>query len=567
MIPPAKASPGDASARHCTQSRPGQETKEMIKLFKPPRRAIAAGAPLPGIEHIVVVMLENRSFDNLLGTLYPPSSGFDGIPAGASNSYKDVFDETITVAATNTPPSGNKLTITPFPDPGESFDDMSEQIFGHPSGTVPAMAGFAQNYYEVNLLSDTANPGDIMCYFTPDQLAVTSALASGYAVCDQWFAAGPVQTFPNRMFCHCATPSTHTSLLGNLDARVNDADYVVRLADNIEAVAGAVTDTSIFELLDGTGGPDPANWKVYFHDVPLSVINSYVNDAWTNGSPCVASYDGSDYDPPYGTSFLTDVVNDNLPSYSFIEPRYYDNYSGSGLPPNSNHPGGASFPFGGKPIDVIEGELFLLNLYATLALSPQVFEKTLLIVTYDEHGGTYDHVGPNTAPFAASAPSPFTVMPSNFDFTSLGVRVPTFFVNPSIPSGTVYRPPPPQSGKPYYPFDHTSIIATLCAQFGLAGPLTPRDAAAPILSGLISQGATPRPEAAAKAELARLRAWANAAATVEAHQAARPGPRKTPAEHDRLLVERVRAKQTGQRRYGIAAAPSCELTLPCSSLP
>jgi phospholipase C len=543
----------------------------MAQLFKPRRRQIAVGAPLPGIEHVVVVMLENRSFDNVLGTLYPPSAKFDGLPLSGSNSYKNVFDETLTVKVTNTPPSGNALSITPFPDPGESFDDMGEQIFGYPSGTAPAMSGFAQNYYDVNLLSESANPGDIMCYFTPDQLPITSALASSYAVCDQWFAAGPVQTFPNRMFCHCATPSTHTSLLGNLDARVNDIDYIVRLADNVEAVAGTVTDTSIFELLDGGSGPDPANWKVYFHDVPLSVINSYVNDAFKSGSPCVASYDGSDYNPPYGTSFLNDVVNDNLPAYAFIEPRYYDNYSGSGLPPNSNHPGGASFPFGGPPIDVVQGELFLLNLYATLALTPEVFAKTLLVVTYDEHGGTYDHVGPNTAPFASSVPSPFTAMPGNFDYTSYGVRVPTFFINPYIASGTVHRPPPQQGKQPCYPFDHTSIIATLRAQFGLAGPLTPRDAAAPILSGLIAAEARPRPAEATKAELARLRAWAMVAARSKQYATSRPGPRKTPAEHNRLLVKRLRAKQTGCRHPADAPAlaPAAEraLTLPCSSPP
>jgi phospholipase C len=536
----------------------------MVRLFKPARRPIAAGAPLPGIEHIVVVMLENRSFDNLLGRLYPASSGFDGLPVGAGNSYRNVLDETFTVAATNLPPSGNALSVTPFPDPGESFDDMGEQIFGHPSGTVPAMSGFAQNYYDANLLSEGADPGDIMCYFAPDQLPVTSALASSYAVCDQWFAAGPVQTFPNRMFCHCTTPSTHTSLLGQLDARVNDIDYVVRRAGDIEAVAGAATDTSIFELLDGGSGPDPANWKVYFHDLPLSVINSYVWNAFQAGSPCVASYDGSDYDPAYGTSFLNDVVNDNLPSYSFIEPRYYDNYSGSGLPPNSNHPGGASFPFGGPPIDIHEGELFLLDLYAALALYPEIFEKTLLIVTYDEHGGTYDHVGPNTAPFASSAPSPFTAMPGNFDYTSYGVRVPTFFVNPRIAGGTIHRPPPPRGGQPYYPFDHTSIIATLRAQFGLAGPLTPRDAAAPILNGLIpAQARRPRPAAATKAEIAKLRTWAGTAARAKQYATARPGPRKSAAQHNRLLVQRVRARQTGQRRREDEKA----LTLPCSSPP
>ncbi|MET0272716.1 MAG: alkaline phosphatase family protein, partial [Phenylobacterium sp.] len=318
---------------------------------KPRAQRAVEGAPLAGIEHIVVVMFENRSFDNVLGALYPPSDGYWGVSPDLSNTYKKHFwDQSQTVYVTQTPPSGHPPTITPYPDPGESFDDMTAQIFGDPNTGVANMSGFAQNYCDLGLA--TRDPGDIMFYFKPEQMQVSNLLAGWFAVCDQWFASGPVQTFPNRMFCHCATPSTWRPV-GFLEARVNDTDYLSDFTSS-----GSVTDTSVFQLLDGNSGvPDPANWKVYFHDTPMSVLNAYVNDAFTANSPCLSSFDGSDYDPPHGTTFADDVLNDALPTYAFIEPRYFDNHGGrEGLPPNSNHPGGSDYlGVTGPPIDVTNG--------------------------------------------------------------------------------------------------------------------------------------------------------------------------------------------------------------------
>ena len=502
------------------------------------QRALSSNAPLPGIEHIIVLMFENRSFDNVLGTLYPPSATFDGLPLDSSNTYKDLLRKSYTVTVTNTPPSGNAPNITPDPDPGESFDDMTKQIFG--DGSVANMSGFAQSYYDVL----GGDPGDIMFYFTPDQMPVSSYLASNFAVCDQWFASGPVQTFPNRMFCHCGTPGSYTDIFGNVQALLNDIDYISDLfGSGLEKFAGKVSDTSIFQLLDGTGGPNEANWKVYFHDWPISAINSYVNDAWIANSPCVASYDDSDYDPPYGTStFYNDVANDSLPSYAFIEPRFFDNYSGSGLPSNSNHPGTANYPpIGNPPRNVWDGEVFLAMVYETLCLFPDVFNKTLLIVTYDEHGGVYDHVPPNSSPFATTAVSPFTKAAKNFNYDRFGVRVPAFFVNPMIPANTIYRPAQPSSG-PYYPCDHTTIIATLREQFDLGATLTPRDAAAPWLTGLISTN-TPRPIETLRLPAA-LKSWRDS----QPKRAGRPRPRLTPAEHEQRMIEITKAKAQGRRR-------------------
>jgi len=480
--------------------------------------------PLPGIQHIVVVMFENRSFDNMLGMLYPASPSFDGLTGAETNTYK-TLSGAHTVPVTNTPRSHSPY-ITPYPDPGETFDDMAQQISG-------GMAGFAQNYHDIHLLE--AAPGDIMFYFQPDQVPITTFLARTFAVCDQWFASAPVQTFPNRMFCHCGTPSVWYPG-GQEHSRINDVDYAVRISSPEKAVLGSVPDLSIFQLLDGSGGPNPANWKVYFHDTPNTAINDYVYQAFQIGSPCIASYDNGDYLPPYGgTTFYEDVANGRLPAYSFIEPRYFGDYSGSGNPSNSNHPGSDSYlGIGGNPIDVRNGEILLFDIYMTLLEHPAVFASTLLIVIYDEHGGVYDHRVPNTSPFAANAVSPFTSPLAPFNYDTFGVRVPAFFTHPSIARASIFRPPP--AGGPYYPFDHTTILATLREQFGLNRALTPRDAAAPTLAGLIPPHASPRTDLAPPQAL---HDWI-AAARKPPRQ---PAPRKTPREHDRLLAERLAAKR------------------------
>ena len=492
--------------------------------------------PLPTIENVVVLMLENRSFDNMLGRLYPhliQSGDYDGLTLSETNTYTyhDPFKHTKTVGVTNQPPSGHNPYTTPYPDPGESFDHMTKQIFGYNGGGGPNMSGFAQNYHDVHRIA--AHPGDIMFYFEPAQVPVTSFLASHFAVCDQWFASGPVQTYPNRMFCHCGTPSSHDS-----KARVNDLDYLIHaFGSKLKKFYGSVTDESIFQRLNGPGDPNPAKWKVYFHDAPLSALCDYVYQAWTNGSACVSNYDGSDYDPPAGTSFYDDVMNDALPTYAFIEPRYFNDYSGSGLPTNSNHPGPSGYAaLGGTPIDVRYGEKLLFDVYATLLAKPEVFKKTLLIVTYDENGGVYDHRAPNTTPFAATAISPFTEPVGKFMYDRYGVRVPTFFVNPAIPLNTIYRPSKPSSG-PFYPFDHTSIISTLRARFDLGGQLTPRDGVAPVLDNLIPENPTFRgPDELAVDD--ELRAWIDAIPKAEGS----PAPAKTVAEHEACLLQRLAVK-------------------------
>ena len=409
------------------------------------------------LDHLVLVLFENRSFDNVLGML----ANVDGVDTSFENRYDDLRH---VVKPSNTVASGNSPFITPFPDPAEFMLDMRQQIFNGES--TPNMKGFAENYFK----KTKGTPGDVMFYFTPEQLPVSNFLGETFAVSDRYFASGPVQTLPNRMFSICGTSGTDLEK----NARINDTQFV----------DGSVTATSIFDLLDDAGGTGQLNWKVYFHDTSLSRCHRTVDQAFNDGTGNVASFDLADYNPPYGTTFFQDLENDALPPFSIIEPRYYNGYAAKNSIPNSNHPGnGGPFnPDQKAQIDVRYGELLLLNVVAGLLAYPDICNKTLLIVTYDENGGIFDHVPP------PAGVSPFSPKTHNGDvFDSYGVRVPAIFINPSIKGGTVYEPPAA------IPFDHTSILSTVCAQFGLpVASLGARTQSAPAFANLIAANATAR---------------------------------------------------------------------------
>jgi phospholipase C len=437
------------------------------------------------IENIVVVMLENRSFDQMLGTLYPASSQFEGLKLDGS-MYNT--SNGVQYPVTNT--SSTSPYVTPTPDPGESFADMNLQIFNttSPSSDSEAnMAGFVNDWMATSPeypaiptgkqcsfapswpalpRTPSPSPGDTMFYFTPSQLPVTSTLAQAFGVSDGWFGSCPTQTYPNRFFLNCATSGGY----------VNDVDYPC----NFELWPKL---PSIFELLDGDGGYSPQNWKVYFHDIAISTLINYVLEA---PAGMVCNFDTSDYGGESKLStFAQDISNQKLPKYSFIEPRYggIDN-----LPPNDNHP----------PFDVRNGEILLGTIYNLLRGSSYYWPRTLLIVTYDEHGGCFDHVIP-----PAAVPPGGTVLPnrypSGFLFDRFGPRVPAILVSPYIPQGSVLRP----AGFSYVegtgtsttngvtPFDHTSVIRTIVECFGIEqneqpANLTARDLNAPSLADALS---------------------------------------------------------------------------------
>ncbi len=370
---------------------------------------------LDQIEHFIVLMLENRSFDCLLGKLYPPSADFDGLTGTELNT--DTLHNVI--AVWNSSDTDETTMSIPTPDPGELFEDINMQLFGtaNPANPAPSasMSGFASNYERQATGTEQYDPKSAMHYFSPEQVPVISTLARQFGVSDRWFASAPCQTWPNRFFVHTGTAN------GYQNNSPTDFPYTME---------------SIYNRFELAGNE---NWKIYFHDIAQSKT---LSELWLLADHF-----------HFIDQLAKDAADGTLPNYAFIEPRYFSDWS----MPNDMHP----------PHVVTLGEQLIASVYNTLRAS-SAWTKTMLIITFDEHGGCYDHV----APPEATPPSETRTAPFNFD--RYGVRVPTVIVSPYVKPGSIIRSP---TGTPY---DHTSIIATLRKRFPELGPpLTARVAGAP----------------------------------------------------------------------------------------
>jgi phospholipase C len=390
---------------------------------------------LGSIDHIVVLMLENRSFDHMLGFLYadngnesPAGQPFEGLTGSESNPDGDgkavpVFK----IEATD-----SNAYFMPGADPGEGYTATNSQLFGASKAPVPPLetnSGFVTDYaYTLGWQSKQRGwsilPGtvakDIMGIFTPTMLPVLSGLARGFAVCDQWFSSVPTETLPNRAFA-CAGTSQ-----GHMDDKTK-----------------TYTAPSIFGLLT----QKKLDWRIYGYSAgPLTRLNF----PDTTNAP----------ETHFGlfTDFQAAAAAGTLPPYTFLEP----SWESTG---NSQHPN----------YDVALGEQLIHDVYYALRKGPG-WEQTLLIITYDEHGGCYDHVAPPTN----AVPPDDDAGEFGFDFKRFGLRVPTVLVSPLIPAGTVFRVPANST-----PLDHTSILKTVEQRWGLPA-LTARDAAAPGVGAVLT---------------------------------------------------------------------------------
>jgi len=382
-------------------------------------------------------MLENRSFDHMLGFLYPNKTGPNGQPFEGllgTESNDDTSGNPVTVFQID--PAATGAYYMPGADPGEGYVNTNTQLFGTSKAPTPPVAtntGFVTNFAAAISYDQQQNEGietgtaasDVMGIFTPQALPVLSGLAKGFAVCDHWYASVPTETIPNRAFASAATSQGH----------MNDSTT-------------SFTVQSIFGLLTA----HDISWKIY----------GYTEEPLTRGSfPDTLSAPETNFGK--FTDFQADAAAGNLPAYSFLEPSW-------GAEGNSQHPN----------YDVALGEVLIQQVYEALRNGPG-WNQTLLLITYDEHGGCYDHVPP---PSGATPPDS-TPGEFGFDFTRFGVRVPAVLVSPLIEAGTIYRAP---AGS--MPIDHTSVLKTIELRWGLPA-LTARDADAPDLSGVLTL-TTPR---------------------------------------------------------------------------
>jgi phospholipase C len=397
--------------------------------------ATSTANALSAINHIVVLMLENRSFDHMLGFLYadsgnvsPAGQAFEGLTGTESNPGAS-GTEAVTVFKIQ--PATTSTYYMPGADPGEGYTATNSQLFGSNTAPTPPVAsnkGFVSNFSytlgweskeNYSILAGTV-ANDIMGIHTPETLPVLSALARGFAVCDYWYGSVPTETLPNRAFVHAATSQ------GHMDDKTKTF--------TAPTIYASLTKQNI-------------SWMIYGYNAdPLT------RQTFTDLTNLADSYFGE------FTDIQAAAANGSLPSYTFLEPSW-------GSTGNSQHPN----------YDVALGEQFLHDVYEALRNGP-AWNETLLIVTYDEHGGCYDHIPP---PSGATPPDT-TAGEYGFDFTRFGPRVPTVLISPLIPAGTVFRVP-----EGSVPFDHTSILKAVELRWNVPA-LTARDAAAPDVGAVLS---------------------------------------------------------------------------------
>jgi phospholipase C len=398
-------------------------------------------------------MLENRSFDHLLGYLYPRSGNFDGLDGTESN--RDLAGTAVSVYPIT--PEDQNAYYYPLANPTEGFVATNEQLFS--SANAPADGKAANDGFVTSFARELANPAhpldpkligaepsSIMGMYSPETLPVLSGLAKGFAVCDRWFASVPTQTFPNRAFAVAGTSLGYT--------------------DNSAHGTPAFNTPSVFGKLADAG----QTWTIYgFSDRPLTAGD--FPDTVHRGPGCQVEAGFE--------KFQSDVASAQLAAFSYIEPVWAKHPSRNAAPGTTQADNEHNFQEQNDqhPVsNLAVGEKLIYDVYTSLISNQAVWEKSLLIVTYDEHGGNYDHVPPETG----ATPPDDIIGASGFDFTRFGVRVPAVIVSPLIPAGTVFRAP---AGSP--PYDHTSIIATLRARFNL-GALGKRDAIAPHLGPVLT---------------------------------------------------------------------------------
>jgi phospholipase C len=354
------------------------------------------------IEHLVVLMLENRSYDHMLGYL-PNGRGLKG---EEYNLVDPANPESERVYVNN---ASGYVTL---PNPAHDVVSVEKQEYGDVGKIVsPApMNGFIKVQIET-AKGDVEQGKKIMQCFDPDKIPALTTLAREFVLCDHWHSSVPGPTWLNRFFAHAATSDGMSS---------DDPKHSYNMK-------------TIFDMLLENG----LTWNVYYGDIPQCILLHHTADRLSHLKRF--------------HKFYTDLANGKLPAYSFIEPRYISFHQWKAT---DQHP----------PHDVKLGEYLIAEVYDALRSSPY-WEKSLLVVLYDEHGGFFDRVPP---PINVPNPDGKIAVDPPFNFTRLGVRVPAILVSPWVEKGQVDSTL----------YEHASLPATVRTLFSLPEALTARDRAA-----------------------------------------------------------------------------------------
>jgi len=431
-----------------------------------PAPADPAASRLAGIDHVVVVMLENRSFDHMLGYLsLPPEQGgagradIDGLK-GPDVNFNTFEDSTFAI---------HHLDRTKFTgeaeDPDHSGHSVDEQLSDGGKGFVSNFARISRAR-AAKLGVPPPDPGLVMGFYDAHDLPVFDHLAAEYCVVDRWFSSVPGATWPNRLY----------SIAGRAEGSRDDLSPPIYKLPSFP------------RYLD----EHEVDWRWYSFDPgtlravdPQYRLSNHHRFAFLDSRKLSTAERAVGELTEEGPSFLDDVAEGKLPAVSWIDPRFKD-LRVLGPDSNDDHP----------PSDVLAGQDLILRIYHALSSAP-TWDKTLLLITYDEHGGFYDHVTPPPA------------VDDDREFQRLGLRVPAIVVSPLVAAGSTST----QLLGPDFHFDHTSIVKTILTRFcnadGKIPAPTARVAAAPHLGHLLSDPQAPARGAAADhgALAARMVEW------------------------------------------------------------
>lgn len=377
------------------------------------------------IRHVILLMLENRSFDQMIGSVSEVKPTLDGINPTQPRSNPD--------------PSSNE-PITQEPNASYRLPDNVD-ISHEPANVdrqlafnkdAPPLSGFVSDFRQGKWGGNDDVAQQVMDYFPigknaeADRLPALQGLARNFLVCDRWFSSVPGPTWPNRLFALTGTSAGWRAMPNGLEIPgppyTYDQETVFhRLADKgqkVRVYSSGVSNTIILR-------------RMWWHFSWHSDLKHFFEDV------------------------APDKGETNFPAFALIEPDYF------GDDASDQHP----------PHDVRNGERLIAAVYNALRANKALWESTLLIVTYDEHGGFFDHVLPRPTV------SPDNLSEDGFAFDRLGLRVPAVLVSPWLPSDVTHTL-----------FDHTSVLRYVCEKWG-AAPLGKRAEQANSLADIFTMGA------------------------------------------------------------------------------
>ena len=322
------------------------------------------------VRHVILLALENRSFDQMLGGLALDGIPVDGVSATHSNTGR-------TGTFHQEPTSVRQMRL----DPRHELAHVLRQLEDRNGKFV---SDFEEYYDSLGVRVTDEDRRTVMGYYPAGFLPALHRLARDFTICDRWFSSVPGPTWPNRFFLLTGTSRGRVSMPG-------DADHDFSLWRDWDAQ----DQDTIFDRLNERG----IHWKSYFHDIPQS---STLVHQWEPHN--AARYF-------YIDEFFRDAAGreEDFPQFAFIEPNYM------GFDENDDHP----------PHDIMKAEHLVASVYNAVRANPRLWHSSLLVILFDEHGGFYDHVEPPEA-------LPPDNEAKEYAFNRLGLRVPALLVSPWV---------------------------------------------------------------------------------------------------------------------------------------